>query len=114
MRVRFEATFTNVLNHTNFAPPALNLGNPSNFGVLQAALPQGSGGNRTGQLALRLDFSLPKTKRLTGYTWIQTGITSYTGNAQLQNRWDSSLSLGAIVHLNRHSSIWIQESLAKS
>ena len=54
--LRFEATFTNVLNHTNFAPPALNIGNPSSFGVLQSALPQGSGGNRTGQLALRFDF----------------------------------------------------------
>jgi len=54
--IRFEATFTNVLNHTNFAPPAMNVGNPSNFGVLQSALPQGSGGNRTGQLALRVDF----------------------------------------------------------
>jgi Carboxypeptidase regulatory-like domain len=53
--VRFEATFTNILNHTNFAPPATNITSPS-FGVLQAALPQGSGGNRTGQLALRLDF----------------------------------------------------------
>jgi hypothetical protein len=56
VHVRFEATFTNILNHTNFAPPALNVGNPSNFGVLQAALPQGAGGNRTGQLALRVDF----------------------------------------------------------
>jgi hypothetical protein len=56
LRLRFEASFTNVLNHTNFAPPSLNLGNPSTFGVLQAALPQGNGGNRTGQLALRVDF----------------------------------------------------------
>lgn len=55
-RLRFEATFTNVLNHTNFAPPALNISNPSTFGVLDATLPQGLGGNRTGQLALRLDF----------------------------------------------------------
>jgi len=55
-RLRFEATFANVLNHTNFAPPALNASNPSTFGVLDAALPQGLGGNRTGQLALRLDF----------------------------------------------------------
>ncbi|MGA2075971.1 MAG: carboxypeptidase regulatory-like domain-containing protein [Terriglobia bacterium] len=55
-RLRFEATFTNVLNHTNFAPPALNIGNPSTFGVLDAALPQGQGGNRTGQLALRFEF----------------------------------------------------------
>jgi hypothetical protein len=52
---RFEATFTNLPNHTNFAPPAMNFTSPS-FGVLQAALPQGSGGNRTGQLALRVDF----------------------------------------------------------
>jgi len=55
-RLRFEATFTNVLNHSNFAPPAVNVGNPATFGILQAALPQGSGGNRTGQLALRFDF----------------------------------------------------------
>ncbi len=55
-RLRFEATFTNVLNHTNFAPPALNISNSSTFGVLTATLPQGLGGNRTGQLAVRLDF----------------------------------------------------------
>ena len=55
-RLRFEATFTNVLNHTNFAPPSLNVSNPSTFGVLDATLPQGLGGNRTGQLAVRLDF----------------------------------------------------------
>jgi len=54
--LRFEASFTNVLNHTNFAPPALNLSSPSTFGQLVAALPQGNGGNRTGQLAVRLDF----------------------------------------------------------
>ena len=53
--LRFEATFTNVLNHPNFAPPALNISNQSTFGVL-TTLPQGLGGNRTGQLALRLDF----------------------------------------------------------
>jgi hypothetical protein len=54
--LRFEASFTNVLNHTNYAPPALNLGEPGSFGVLESALPQGEGGNRTGQLAIRLDF----------------------------------------------------------
>jgi hypothetical protein len=56
LRLRFEATFTNVLNHTNFAPPATNVGNPSTFGVLQSAQTAEYGGNRTGQLALRLDF----------------------------------------------------------
>jgi len=54
--LRFEATFTNVLNHANFAPPSLNISNQSTFGVLTSTLPQGLGGNRTGQLAVRLDF----------------------------------------------------------
>jgi len=56
MHLRFEATFTNAINHTNYAPPALNIGSPSSFGQLSSALPQGEGGNRTGQLALRIDF----------------------------------------------------------
>jgi hypothetical protein len=56
LRLRFEATFTNVLNHTNFAPPATNVSSPSTFGVLQSAQTAEYGGNRTGQLALRLDF----------------------------------------------------------
>ena len=56
VHVRFEATFTNIPNHTNYAPPALNIGSPSSFGQLSSALPQGEGGNRTGQLALRMDF----------------------------------------------------------
>jgi hypothetical protein len=55
-RLRFESTFTNVLNHTNFAPPASNYSSPETWGVLQSAQTAGQGGNRTGQLALRLDF----------------------------------------------------------
>jgi hypothetical protein len=55
-RFRFEATFTNALNHTNFAPPAADVSNSSTFGILQSAQTAGQGGNRTGQLALRLDF----------------------------------------------------------
>jgi Carboxypeptidase regulatory-like domain len=56
VRFRFEATFTNALNHTNFAPPAADISNPSTFGILQSAQTAGQGGNRTGQVALRLDF----------------------------------------------------------
>src|SRR5580658_9037990 len=56
LRLRFEATFTNALNHTNYAPPATNVSNPSTFGVLQSAQTTEYGGNRTGQLALRLEF----------------------------------------------------------
>jgi hypothetical protein len=56
LRLRFEATFTNALNHTNYAPPATNVSNPSTFGILQSAQTAEYGGNRTGQLALRLEF----------------------------------------------------------
>jgi len=54
--LRFEATFTNVLNHTNFAPPTTNISNSASFGALTTAQTAESGGNRTGQVALRLDF----------------------------------------------------------
>jgi hypothetical protein len=56
LRLRFEATFTNMLNHTNYAPPATNVSNPATFGILQSQQSAENAGNRTGQLALRLDF----------------------------------------------------------
>ena len=56
LHLRFEASFTNVLTTPISRRRRLNVGNPSTFGVLQYALLQGQGGNRTGQLALRLDF----------------------------------------------------------
>jgi len=59
------------------------------------------------------NFSIPKTKLISGYTWIQSGITSYTGNGQVANRFYSGVSLGAMIHLSRKSSIWIQESYNK-
>jgi Carboxypeptidase regulatory-like domain/TonB dependent receptor len=55
-RLRFESTFTNVLNHTNFAPPATQIDNTTTFGVLSAPQSAENAGNRTGQVALRLDF----------------------------------------------------------
>jgi hypothetical protein len=53
--LRFESTFTNVFNHTNFAPPATQIDN-SNFGQLIAATTAENAANRTGQFALRYDF----------------------------------------------------------
>jgi Carboxypeptidase regulatory-like domain len=52
---RFETTFTNVLNHTNFAPPATAIDN-SQFGALTGPQTAENAGNRTGQAALRVDF----------------------------------------------------------
>jgi Carboxypeptidase regulatory-like domain len=56
VHLRFESTFTNILNHTNYAPPATNISNPASFGVLTAAQTAENAGNRTGQVALRLEF----------------------------------------------------------
>src|SRR5579863_7279663 len=43
-------------------------------------------GSHTEALGIMKNFGLPKTKHLTGYTWIQAGITSMTGNQFVQNR----------------------------
>ena len=56
VHLRFESTFTNVLNHTNFLPPATQIDNTTTFGQLTAPQTAENAGNRTGQLALRLDF----------------------------------------------------------
>ena len=56
VHMRFESTFTNVLNHTNFLPPATQIDNTSTFGHLTAPQTAENAGNRTGQLALRVDF----------------------------------------------------------
>jgi hypothetical protein len=82
--------------------------NSGTYGFLHTAF-----GEHTESIGLMKNFPLPATKVVTGYTWIQTGITSYTGNAQVLNRLDSGVSLGAIVHFNDHNSIWIQESYSK-
>jgi len=55
VRLRFESTFTNVINHTNYLPPSTNI-NSSNFGQLTQVQTANNAGNRTGQVALRLDF----------------------------------------------------------
>jgi hypothetical protein len=56
IKLRFESTFTNVLNHTNYAPPAVDISNPQTFGALQSNQTSANAGPRTGQVALRLDF----------------------------------------------------------
>jgi hypothetical protein len=55
VRLRAEGTFTNVLNHTNLADPQLDI-TQANFGQITQARGSDFGGNRTGQLSLRLEF----------------------------------------------------------
>ena len=56
MRLRLEATFTNVLNRINYAPPATNWSSPSTFCILNAQQTAENAGNRTVQVALRFEF----------------------------------------------------------
>ena len=70
-------------------------------------------GEHTESAGVMKNFALPKTKIVTGYTWLQSGITSYTGNAKVENRLDSGVSLGAIIHFSNANSVWIQESYSK-
>jgi hypothetical protein len=70
-------------------------------------------GEHTESGGVMKNFSLPKTTVVSGYSWIQSGVTSYTGHGFVQNRMDSGVSLGAIIHFNRNSSTWIQESYSK-
>jgi Carboxypeptidase regulatory-like domain len=55
IHARLESTFTNVLNHTNLAPPITAI-DSSTFGALTSAQTAENAGNRTGQAALRVDF----------------------------------------------------------
>jgi hypothetical protein len=70
-------------------------------------------GSHTETLGIMKNFGLPKTKHLTGYTWIQGGITSMTGYPSVRNRFYDGESLGLIVHFADHHSIWIQETFNK-
>ncbi|HEY7392937.1 MAG TPA: TonB-dependent receptor [Bryobacteraceae bacterium] len=55
-RLRFEATFTNILNHPNFVEPSTDVSSPSTFGITETVQSAENSGNRVGQLSLRLDF----------------------------------------------------------
>jgi hypothetical protein len=70
-------------------------------------------GSHTESVGVMKNFGVPKTKWISGYTWVQVGISNFTGNTQVQNHLYDGESLGAVVHLNPHNSIWIQETINK-
>jgi hypothetical protein len=55
LRLRLEATFTNVLNHPNFAAPGFFIDEPG-FGQTTSVQGQENSGNRVGQVAAHLVF----------------------------------------------------------
>jgi hypothetical protein len=56
VRMRVEGSFTNLPNHSNFAPPAVNVSSPATFGKTTSVQSSENSGNRTGQVALRIEF----------------------------------------------------------
>jgi hypothetical protein len=56
LRLRFEATAVNALNHGNLGIPDLNIANPSDFGVVHSSQYVEGEGARSIQLGLRLAF----------------------------------------------------------
>jgi len=70
-------------------------------------------GSHTEALGVMKNFNVPKTTVVSGYTWIQAGITSLTGFPHTLNRFYDGEALGAVVHFNHHSSTWIQETYNK-
>jgi len=70
-------------------------------------------GSHTEALGVMKNFGLGKVKAVSGYTWIQAGLTSFTGLAHVEDRFYDGEALGAAVHFNDHNGIWIQESYNK-
>ena len=54
-RLRAEGTFTNVLNHTNLSDPNLDTTSAA-FGAITQSRGSDFGGNRTGQVSMKLEF----------------------------------------------------------
>ena len=70
-------------------------------------------GSHTESFGVMKNFGLPKIRRVSGYTWLQVGISSFTGNAHVENHFYDGESLGAVIHFNDQNSIWIQETFNK-
>jgi hypothetical protein len=56
VKLRFDTTFTNLPNHPNFAPPAVDVSTPAIFGRTTTVQTAEGAGNRVGQMSLRLEF----------------------------------------------------------
>jgi hypothetical protein len=70
-------------------------------------------GEHTESVGLMKNFGVPSAKLVGWYTWLQSGITSYSGDDHVRNRLASSASVGVMVHLTHHRSMWFQESYNK-
>jgi hypothetical protein len=59
------------------------------------------------------DFRVWKKHHITGYNWLQGGISSLTGDTKVHNRFSWNETLGVKFHLNRFNAIWVEETYNK-
>ena len=56
-----------------------------------------------------LSKNLPLTKSVGAYTWMQYGLTSFTGTRKgVQNRFYNGYSFGVTYHFSDHHGIWLR------
>lgn len=70
-------------------------------------------GSHTESLGVMKNFGLPKTKKITGYTWVQLGLTTLTGGPDNESHLYNGESIGAVFHFDDNNSIWLQETFNK-
>lgn len=70
-------------------------------------------GSHTEAGGVMKNFALPKTKAVSGYTFVQAGVSTFTGFSRLQNHFYNGESLGGIIHFNQHNSMWLQDTFNK-
>jgi hypothetical protein len=73
-------------------------------------------GSNTETLGLMKNFAINKLvnkDKVTFYSWPLIGVTSMTGNKTVENRLYLGYGFGAVVHINGHWSVWIQETWNK-
>jgi len=56
IHMKIESTFINLPNHLNYAPPAVDVSSAATFGKTTSVQTSENAGNRTGQVALRIEF----------------------------------------------------------
>jgi hypothetical protein len=80
-------------------------------------------GSHTENIGLMKNFSIPDCamsahcpaffKKIGFYTWPLIGITSMTGNKNVQNRLYLGVAGGVVYHIDGHNAFWFQETINK-
>jgi hypothetical protein len=75
-------------------------------------------GADTENVGIMKNFNCPWVDKVTNkhvsfYTWPTLGITSMTGNKNVENRLYLGVAFGEVIHFDLHDSIWVQQTWNK-